>query len=99
MMAIVSLAEERRARGRRLVFVPAKLPAAIAGAAEIAPVLRGACALPDSAIPGIYKRFVLDFRAGPAILNFVNGAELHRYGYAGVATPDHTIRTKNYPLI
>src|SRR5229473_1595998 len=39
------------------------------------------------------------FCAGPAILNFVNGAELERYGLAGVATPDHTIRTKNYPLI
>ena len=99
MIAIVSLAEERLARGRTSVFVPAKLPAALAGVAEIAPVLRGACALPDKAMPGIYKRFVLDFRNGPAILNFVNGAELPRYGLAGVATPDHTIRTKNYPLI
>jgi len=33
------------------------------------------------------------------VLAYVNGAELHRYGQAGVATPDHTIRTKNYPLI
>jgi len=33
------------------------------------------------------------------VLDYVNGAELHRYGQAGVATPDHTIRTKNYPLI
>ena len=33
------------------------------------------------------------------MLNYVNGAELARYGQAGVATPDHTIRTKNYPLI
>jgi rhamnose utilization protein RhaD (predicted bifunctional aldolase and dehydrogenase)/NAD(P)-dependent dehydrogenase (short-subunit alcohol dehydrogenase family) len=99
MIAIVSLAEERLARGRRSVFVPAKLPAALAGAAEIAPVLRGACALPDPAVPGNYKRFVLDFRGGPAIVNFVNGAELPRYGLVGVATPDHTIRTKNYPVI
>jgi len=99
MIAIVSLAEERLARGGRPVFVPAKLPAACPGAAEIAPILRGACALPDPATPGLYKRFVLDFRAGPAVLNFVNGAELERYGLAGVATPDHTIRTKNYPLI
>jgi len=99
MIAIVSLAEERLARGRKSVFVPARLPTALAGAAEIAPILRGACALPDPATPGIYKRFVLDFRAGPAILDFVNGAELERYALAGVATPDHTIRTKNYPLI
>ena len=33
------------------------------------------------------------------MLNLVNGAEIERYGRAGVATPDHTIRTKNYPLI
>src|SRR5262249_4102692 len=30
---------------------------------------------------------------------YVNGAELARYGQAGVVTPDHTIRTKNWPLI
>src|SRR5437762_8604682 len=92
MIAIVNLAEERLERGRKTVFIPAKLPAALAGVAEIAPVLRGACALSDPAVPGNYKRFVLDFRAGRAILNFVNGAELERYGQAGVATPDHTIR-------
>src|SRR5438874_5301332 len=92
MIAIVDLAEERLARGRSKVFVPAKLPTAIAGAAEIAPILRGACALPDPATQGIYKRFVLDFRAGPEILNFVSGADLGRYALGGVATPDHTIR-------
>ena len=81
MIAAVSLAEERlgaqpqdRLRRRHA------LPAAMAGAAEIAPVLRGACALPDPAKPGAYKRFVLDFRGGPAVLDFVNGAELRRYG-------------------
>ena len=99
MVRVVSLAEERLARGRRRVFAPATLPAALAKAAEIAPILRGACALPDPAMPGLYQRFVLDFRGGPAILNFVNGAELSRYGLAGVVTPDHTIRTKNHPLI
>src|ERR1700676_2607206 len=99
MIAIVSLAEERLARGRRNVFVQASLPAALAKPAEIAPILRGASALPDPAIPGIYKRFVLDFRNAPGVVDFVNGAELPRYGLAGVATPDHTIRTKNYPLI
>jgi rhamnose utilization protein RhaD (predicted bifunctional aldolase and dehydrogenase)/NAD(P)-dependent dehydrogenase (short-subunit alcohol dehydrogenase family) len=99
MIRVVSLAEERLARGRSEVFAGATLPSRLAAPAEIAPVLRGACALPDAAVPGNYKRFVLDFRAGPAILNFVNGAELARYGQAGVATPDHTIRTKNYPMI
>ena len=99
MIAIVSVAEERLTRERRQVFMPARLPDAVAPAAEVAPTLRGLCALPDPAVPGLWKRFVLDFRGGPAVRNFVDGAELARYGLAGVATPDHTIRTKNYPLI
>src|SRR5947209_4298300 len=99
MIALVTLAEERLARGRKSVFAATPLPAAIADVAEIAPILRGACALADPATPGLYKRFVLDFRGGPAVRNFVDGAEVKRYALAGVATPDHTIRTKNYPLI
>src|SRR5262249_54988308 len=86
-------------RGRKNVFAPAALPPTAAKPEEAAPILRGACALPDSSIGGAYKRFVLDFRGGPAVLNLVNGADIARYGRAGVATPDHTIRTKNYPLI
>jgi rhamnose utilization protein RhaD (predicted bifunctional aldolase and dehydrogenase)/NAD(P)-dependent dehydrogenase (short-subunit alcohol dehydrogenase family) len=99
MIDIVSRAEDRLARGRRSVFAAATLPAAIPQPDVIAPLLRGACALADPAEPGLYRRFVLDFRGGPAVRNFVDGADLARYGLAGVATPDHTIRTKNYPLI
>jgi rhamnose utilization protein RhaD (predicted bifunctional aldolase and dehydrogenase)/NAD(P)-dependent dehydrogenase (short-subunit alcohol dehydrogenase family) len=99
MIAAVSLAEERIARHRKTVFVPAPLPAAVAGAAEVAPILRGACAIAGPSGSGLYKRFILEFRSNPAVLAYVNGTELQRYGQAGVATPDHTIRTKNYPLI
>ncbi len=99
MIGIVSQAEERLARARKNVFVPAKLPVATAGLADVAPILRGACAIPDPVTQGNYKRFVLDFRGGDQVRNFVSGGELARYGMAGVATPDHTIRTKNYPLI
>ena len=99
MIAAVSLAEERLARRSTRVFASAALPAAVAGAAEVAPILRGACAIADSSGSGAFKRFILEFRSDAAVLDYVNGAELHRYGQAGVATPDHTIRTKNYPLI
>jgi rhamnose utilization protein RhaD (predicted bifunctional aldolase and dehydrogenase)/NAD(P)-dependent dehydrogenase (short-subunit alcohol dehydrogenase family) len=99
MISAVSLAEERLAQGRKPVFAGVRLPAAVAGAAEVAPILRGACAIADLSGSGAFKRFVLDFRSSPAVLDYVNGAELRRYGQAGVATPDHTIRTKNYPLI
>ena len=99
MIAAVSLAEKRLGRGRTTVFAGLGLPAAVAGAAEVGPILRGACALADPSGSGAFKRFILEFRSTPAVLDYVNGADLHRYGQAGVATPDHTIRTKNYPLI
>ena len=99
MVAAVSLAEDQLVRRRRTVFPAARLPAAIADVAEVASILRGACAIASPAAAGAYKRFILEFRTGPAVLDYVNGTELGRYSQAGVATPDHTIRTKNYPLI
>jgi rhamnose utilization protein RhaD (predicted bifunctional aldolase and dehydrogenase)/NAD(P)-dependent dehydrogenase (short-subunit alcohol dehydrogenase family) len=99
MIAAVSLAEERLTRRRKTVFAAASLPTAVAEVAEVAPMLRGACAIADPNGSGAFKRFILEFRSGAAVLDYVNGAELGRYGQAGVATPDHTIRTKNYPLI
>jgi rhamnose utilization protein RhaD (predicted bifunctional aldolase and dehydrogenase)/NAD(P)-dependent dehydrogenase (short-subunit alcohol dehydrogenase family) len=99
MIDAVTQAEERLRRGRKNVFAPIALPPAVAKPNEVAPILRGACALPDTGVQGAYKCVLLDFRAGPAVLNLVNGADIERYGRAGVATPDHTIRTKNYPLI
>jgi rhamnose utilization protein RhaD (predicted bifunctional aldolase and dehydrogenase)/NAD(P)-dependent dehydrogenase (short-subunit alcohol dehydrogenase family) len=98
MIEHVTLAEERLKRGRK-ALVATKLPAQIANGADVAPILRGACALKDETIEGAWMRFILDFRANDTILNFVNGAELARYSQAGVVTPDHTIRTKNWPLI
>ncbi len=57
MIAIVSLAEERLQRGRKSVFAAAALPAHVADAAEVAPILRGACALPDPAAAGPLQAF------------------------------------------
>ena len=34
---------------------------------------------------GAYTRFLLDFRSNDLIRDFVDGAELERYGRAGVA--------------
>jgi rhamnose utilization protein RhaD (predicted bifunctional aldolase and dehydrogenase)/NAD(P)-dependent dehydrogenase (short-subunit alcohol dehydrogenase family) len=96
---MVTLTEERIALGRRVVFLPAALPCRIAETDEVAPILRGACAIADPRKEGAWKRFILDYRGGPEVLAYVGGAELARYGRAGVATPDHTLRTKNYPLI
>ena len=81
------------------MFATAQLPQAVMPLAEVAPIVRGACSLPDDKVEGAFRRLILDFRTGDAILNFVNGAEVARYATAGVVTPDHTIRTKNWPLV
>jgi NAD(P)-dependent dehydrogenase (short-subunit alcohol dehydrogenase family) len=99
MIAQVSRAEARLAKGRRNVFAPGALPATIAPPADIAPIIRGACAVPlaePGAEPG---RFILEFRASAEILNYVNGADVASYSQRGVVTPDHIIRTKNFPLL
>ena len=98
MIAMVSRAEARLAKGRRNVFAAAPL-AATASVAEVAPIVRGAIAVRPSDKDAEPQRFVLDFRTGREVLNYVNGADLADYGQRGVVTPDHVIRTKNRPLI
>jgi rhamnose utilization protein RhaD (predicted bifunctional aldolase and dehydrogenase)/NAD(P)-dependent dehydrogenase (short-subunit alcohol dehydrogenase family) len=104
MIEMVTLAESALRRGRRAVSAGAPtLPSPACGGgmlrlAEAAPIVRGACALKDTA-SGAHRRLILEFRSGDAILNFVNGADVKRYATAGVVTPDHTIRTKNWPLV
>ena len=98
MIEMVTLAEQRLAKGRKAIAT-ATLPANLATAEEIAPILRGAVALSRDELAGTVKRQVLCFRTSPAILAYVNGNELSRYSQAGVVTPDHTIRTKNWPLL
>jgi len=99
MIEMVSLAEAALQRGRRAVFATAQLPQAAMPLAAVAPIVRGACSLRDERTEGAFRRLILEFRTGDAILNFVNGAEVARYATSGVVTPDHTIRTKNWPLV
>jgi rhamnose utilization protein RhaD (predicted bifunctional aldolase and dehydrogenase)/NAD(P)-dependent dehydrogenase (short-subunit alcohol dehydrogenase family) len=95
MIALVTLAEEHISRHRKIVFVSTLLPQPIAALVAVAPMVRGACSRKN----GDRHRCILAFRTSPAILNFVDGAELARYAQTGVVTPDHTLRTKNWPLI
>jgi len=94
-----ALAEARLRRARKAVFVTAQLPQTCAPLASVAPILRGACSLADPRHEGAWRRLILEFRSNDAIRNFVNGADVARYARAGVVTPDHTIRTKNWPLV
>ncbi|MBV9990788.1 MAG: bifunctional aldolase/short-chain dehydrogenase [Alphaproteobacteria bacterium] len=98
MIEFVTMAEDRLSRQRK-PRAQAALPKHVARVADIAPILRGAVALERNAMAGTVKRQILCFRTSPAILDYVNGAELARYAGQGVVTPDHTIRTKNWPLI
>lgn len=99
MIDMVSRAEAKLANGRRNVFAARTLPRTLATAADIAPILRGACAIPPADPDADPARFVATFRASPEILNYVSGAELADYSQRGVVTPDHIIRTKNVPLL
>ena len=98
MIEFVTMAEERL-KLQRKQLIAAKLPAKLATLPEIAPILRGAVAIEKNPMAGTAKRQILDFRTNAQILNYVNGAELARYSQVGVVTPDHTIRTKNWPVI
>jgi rhamnose utilization protein RhaD (predicted bifunctional aldolase and dehydrogenase)/NAD(P)-dependent dehydrogenase (short-subunit alcohol dehydrogenase family) len=99
MIELVTRAEDRLRRGRRPVFRPARLPQAVEPLDAVAPIVRGACSLKDEEIEGAWRRLILEFRGGDAVRDFVDGSEVARYGRAGVITPDHSIRTKNWPLI
>src|ERR1700722_17225706 len=99
MIEMVSRAEARLERNRKSVFLTVQLPQRVATLAAVAPIVRGACSLEDAKADGAWRRLILEFRGGDAVRSFVNGAELARYGQAGGVTPDHTIRTKNWPLL
>jgi rhamnose utilization protein RhaD (predicted bifunctional aldolase and dehydrogenase)/NAD(P)-dependent dehydrogenase (short-subunit alcohol dehydrogenase family) len=99
MIEMVSLAEARRARGRRRVFAGVALPRHVAALAEVAPILRGACSAKDERVEGAWRRLVLEFRGGQTVRSFVDGKDVERSARAGVITPDHVIRTKPWPLI
>ena len=99
MIKLVSIAERIIAKGKKKSTIvkfsntPAKL-------SDVAPIIRGHLAIPSTDIDIIDPaRMILDFRTNKIIRNYVDGSDIQRYSQIGVVTPDHTIRTKNYPLI
>jgi rhamnose utilization protein RhaD (predicted bifunctional aldolase and dehydrogenase)/NAD(P)-dependent dehydrogenase (short-subunit alcohol dehydrogenase family) len=98
MIAFVSRAEDFIARNRKSV-APTQVAHRPPPVADVAPIVRGVCSEKDDKIEGAWRRLVLEFRTGKAILDFLNGKHLQRLSQAGVITPDHTIRTKNWPLV
>ncbi|MGO9006947.1 MAG: bifunctional aldolase/short-chain dehydrogenase [Beijerinckiaceae bacterium] len=97
MIDHVTLAEDYVARNGRNALKPAKLPARLATARQIAPMLRGAVAVPRG--EGRFDRMVSDFRTSPAILEFVNSEGVADYADRGVSTPDLSIRIKTGAMV
>jgi rhamnose utilization protein RhaD (predicted bifunctional aldolase and dehydrogenase)/NAD(P)-dependent dehydrogenase (short-subunit alcohol dehydrogenase family) len=97
MIEMVSRAEAFIARNRKSVASAA--PMHDIAVARLAPIIRGACSEKDDKTEGAWRRLILEFRASDAISNFLNAKELNRITRSGVITPDHTIRTKNWPLL
>jgi rhamnose utilization protein RhaD (predicted bifunctional aldolase and dehydrogenase)/NAD(P)-dependent dehydrogenase (short-subunit alcohol dehydrogenase family) len=97
MIEMVTIAEDFVARNTkpRAVAIMSRQSEPVAA---IAPIVRGACSQKDDQIEGAWRRLVVDFRGGADIVSALQ-SDLSRLSQGGVATPDHTIRTKNWPLV
>jgi len=98
MIDMVSLAEAFIGRSAKRVSF-AKASRDIAPVAAVAPIVRGACSEKDREVEGAWRRLILDFRPIEAFRDFFDHPDFARISQAGVVTPDHTIRTKNWPLV
>jgi rhamnose utilization protein RhaD (predicted bifunctional aldolase and dehydrogenase)/NAD(P)-dependent dehydrogenase (short-subunit alcohol dehydrogenase family) len=93
MIAMIDKAERRLARGRAHPFAARAWPQKLASAADIAPILRGAIALPGT-MEGAPRRFVLEHRSNETILEFCAAENLEGLVSRGNATPEHVIHIK-----
>jgi rhamnose utilization protein RhaD (predicted bifunctional aldolase and dehydrogenase)/NAD(P)-dependent dehydrogenase (short-subunit alcohol dehydrogenase family) len=97
MIEMVTLAEDFIARNAkpRTIVIMSRQPEP---AAAVAPIVRGACSQKDDKIEGAWRRLVLEFRGGAELVSALQ-SDLSRLSKGGLVTPDHTIRTKNWPLV
>ena len=103
MIDAISVAEKKLATGKRHAFKSVSVTPRLKNVSSLAPIIRGVCVSQGERIGNekidLRNKLILELRTTDRILEFVNGKELERYSQAGVATPDHVIRTKNHPLI
>lgn len=97
MIEMVSRAEAYIARQARPQPAKVNPPATLANMAQVLPLVRGLLALPLG--QGRYTRWVAEVRSGGAVDDFCARADLDTVAWTGPITPDHTIRTKNRPLV
>ena len=96
MIRLVTMAERRISKAKRKPVAQVRLPKKLMKPAEVAPMLRGLCALPEG---DEAKRFVLTFRSDSQIRKYVSARDLERFSQDGNVTPDHSIRIKPVPLV
>jgi rhamnose utilization protein RhaD (predicted bifunctional aldolase and dehydrogenase)/NAD(P)-dependent dehydrogenase (short-subunit alcohol dehydrogenase family) len=96
MIALVSAAEDYIARRPRLASRPASMASA-PDAEEMLPAIRGALA--RAAGDAWPRRWILDLRSDEAARRISDDQRLADWAERGVATPDHVIRTKRFPLV
>lgn len=97
---LVTLAENWLARaGRTLTSGRVTGRPAHELAAVAAPLLRGVLSAPTGNEDTPYRRMVLEWRATPEILEFVNSTELAQLAATTPLTPDHVIRIKPWPCV
>jgi rhamnose utilization protein RhaD (predicted bifunctional aldolase and dehydrogenase)/NAD(P)-dependent dehydrogenase (short-subunit alcohol dehydrogenase family) len=97
MIDLVRRAEERLARGERLIYAVA-VPERPAPAAAVLPLLRGALGRAAVAA-GVRPHWILALRDTPLARAISDDVRLPEWAGRGVATPDHVIRTKARPLV
>lgn len=96
MIEFVTMAEDYVREHGTQPFVAADIPAQLAHPSEIAPLLRGALAIPLGEKK--FDRMICDFRTSEKILNLVNAQNIDELAKRGVSTPDLSIRIKTGPL-
>ncbi|HGY5535904.1 MAG TPA: bifunctional aldolase/short-chain dehydrogenase, partial [Prochlorococcus sp.] len=99
MIKLVGEAEELLGQTPTLCLPPPSNPAPTKRiAAILLPLLRGALAQ-SAALHNAPQRWLMELRSTPLALQLVNDIHLQDWSRRGVATPDHVIRTKPWPLI
>jgi rhamnose utilization protein RhaD (predicted bifunctional aldolase and dehydrogenase)/NAD(P)-dependent dehydrogenase (short-subunit alcohol dehydrogenase family) len=91
----------RKARNRPLLTLrpgPATSGSPEARVAAAAPILRGLLAEETDDEDHPHRRWVMEWRGGPAILDFCSSEEARELVQQGPLTPDHVIWTKALPL-
>jgi rhamnose utilization protein RhaD (predicted bifunctional aldolase and dehydrogenase)/NAD(P)-dependent dehydrogenase (short-subunit alcohol dehydrogenase family) len=98
MIRLVSEAEDFIAREGKSRLTPGAALSSPIAASDLLPPLRGLVGAAGRR-EGTHGHWVFDHRATDRLMKIANAADLADLSKRGVATPDHVIRTKAFPLV